>query len=148
MKRNTVFFIVVFVGVCSLAFAEEQDMQGPDATRADTQQNVSQGDHQGMMGQNRMNMKGGPMMMGMRPSVTPTSDGGVVVLMGNKLAKYDSSLTLVNEVELKGGPKPRSKRSDEQQMAMPSPPPREEPVAQPSTESDAPQSATLNNDPA
>lgn len=39
------------------------------------------------------------MMMG--KSVTATSDGGVIVSVGNKLMKYDKNLKLVKEAEIK-----------------------------------------------
>ena len=68
-----------------------------------------------MMGEGKMH--GGEMlcggMMGMCPmhgmmmkqmmgrSIIATEDGGIVVIMGNKIAKYDKKLNLVNEVELK-----------------------------------------------
>ena len=57
------------------------------------------GKHHGMMGQ-RPPMC--PMMKGMmEKKVVATSDGGVVVLVGNKLVKYDKDLNLVKEVEIK-----------------------------------------------
>jgi hypothetical protein len=66
------------------------------------------GPQQGMMGNNpnMMPMMRGMMAQGMAQSITQeglvaTSDGGVVVLAGGKLMKYDSSLNLVKEVELK-----------------------------------------------
>ena len=34
-------------------------------------------------------------------SMVPTSDGGVIVMMGNVLLKYDNNLNLVNQVEIK-----------------------------------------------
>jgi hypothetical protein len=37
----------------------------------------------------------------MKMDVVPTQDGGVVVLMGNKMVKYDKDLKQVKEVELK-----------------------------------------------
>ena len=42
--------------------------------------------------------------------VVATSDGGVVVMMGDKLAKYDKNLNLVKETELKM----EEKESDEE----------------------------------
>ena len=47
-------------------------------------------------------------MMGMmhNDSLVATSDGGVAVLQGPRLLKYDASLTLVKEVELPKGKKP------------------------------------------
>lgn len=60
-----------------------------------------------MMGQE--GMKGARKMMGpcpmmkkmMEKSMIATSDGGVVILVGNKLMKYDKNLNLVKEVEIK-----------------------------------------------
>ena len=41
----------------------------------------------------------GSMMSG--SSLVATTDGGVVVLMGNELSKYDKDLNLVKQVEIK-----------------------------------------------
>jgi hypothetical protein len=42
------------------------------------------------------------MMMGAKhKSVVATSDGGVVIVMGNRVIKYDKDLNLVKEVEIK-----------------------------------------------
>ena len=51
---------------------------------------------EGMMEGKHMMM---PMMMG--KSMVATTDGGVVVMLGNKLFKYDKNLVLKNEAELK-----------------------------------------------
>gem|GEM_PF-1857964 len=42
-----------------------------------------------------------PMMKMMERSVVATSDGGVIVLAGNKLVKYDKDLNVLKEVEIK-----------------------------------------------
>ncbi len=66
----------------------------------------------GMMGDGDMMDKGGMMgdkMMGMcsmmqsmmQRQIVVTSDGGIIVVMGNKLTKYDRELNVVKEVELK-----------------------------------------------
>ena len=52
----------------------------------------------GMKTHNMMKMHG--MMM---KSVVATSDGGVVVVAGHKITKYDKDLNLVKEVEMKKG---------------------------------------------
>ncbi len=73
---------------------------------------------------------GGGMMQHNKPSVVATSDGGVVVLDGPRLLKYDSQLTLIGEAELKPGKKgPQMKRSE---AAVPSEqaPAVEEPVVE------------------
>jgi hypothetical protein len=59
-----------------------------------------------MMGKEMMGQQG---MMGMHPmsgmmcgsSMVATQDGGVAVLMGYKLLKYDKDLNLVKQVEIK-----------------------------------------------
>jgi hypothetical protein len=56
---------------------------------------MKHGPKMGMCPMHGMMMK----MMGER-SLAATSDGGVVILSGNKLSKYDKNLTLVKEVEV------------------------------------------------
>lgn len=94
-KGMLVLVLVVGMGISfgTLVFAEEmQEMGGAP----------EQG--QGMMGGRG---KGGPMMgMMHKDSVVATSDGGVVVLSGPRLLKYDSDLNLVKEVELPKGKRP------------------------------------------
>ncbi len=58
-----------------------------------------------MMGKGKdmgMNPMGGMMMKAMmKKTIVATEDGGVIVLAGNKLMKYDKNLNLVKEVEIK-----------------------------------------------
>jgi hypothetical protein len=95
MKKNAwIIMLVVLLAGASLVYAEgmKGDMMG-------------KGMKGGMMGKGMMDGK----MMGMCPmmksmmerSVVATSDGGVIVVMGNKLTKYDKDLNVVKEVELK-----------------------------------------------
>ena len=50
----------------------------------------------------KMGMPGpGCMGMGCKASMVATQEGGVIVLAGNKLTKYDANLNVVKEVELK-----------------------------------------------
>ena len=119
MKKSMLMLIVMFSSVCSLALAYEQaeeqsdappqqyDEQQSDRPMRNMQQDSERGDRQGMTGGKKMGMGHGG---GMQPTVVATNDGGVVVLMGNKLAKYDSELNLIGEVEMKGGPKPKDKK--------------------------------------
>jgi len=88
---------------CSLALAE-------DTKESAMGKGMMQG---GMMGSEGMMMEKGKMMekgdmcgmmaktMMMGKSIVATTDGGVIVLMGNKLLKYDKDLTLQKEVEIK-----------------------------------------------
>lgn len=91
MKKNMwIMMLIVLLAGSSLVYAE--GMKG------------------GMMGKGMMDgeMMGGK-MMGMCPmmksmmerSVVATSDGGVIVVMGSKLTKYDKELNVIKEVELK-----------------------------------------------
>lgn len=63
---------------------------------------------QGMMDSTRhAKMMGKPMMMGgmmggmMGHSLVATADGGVVLMMGNRLYKYDKNLAAIKDVEVK-----------------------------------------------
>ena len=91
MKRSLIAIAAgIIVGTSGLAIAQMND-KGKEMM----------GDKAGMM-----EGKGG--MMGMCPmmksmmerSVVATSDGGVIVVMGNKLTKYDKNLNVTKEVEL------------------------------------------------
>ena len=57
-----------------------------------------------MMGGGQGKGKMGGMMN--KDSVVATADGGVVVMQGPRLLKYDKDLNLVKEVELPRGKKP------------------------------------------
>ncbi len=93
MKKVTVLTAVltalIGISVVSLSFAE--DTMGKDGKSMMMGKKDMMG--KGMMG--CMTTKG---MMG--KTVTPTSDGGVVVLAGNQLFKYDKGLKLVNKAEV------------------------------------------------
>jgi mono/diheme cytochrome c family protein len=52
-----------------------------------------------MMG-NRILMMNSMGMMMSRSSMVPTPDGGVIVMMGNELLKYDNNLNLVKQIEI------------------------------------------------
>ena len=96
MKKSLIAVAVVFiVGTSGLAIAQmdkSKEMMGDKAGMMD--------DKGGMMGGGMMGMC--PMMKSMMErSVVATSDGGVVVVTGNKLIKYDKDLNVIKEVELK-----------------------------------------------
>lgn len=74
-------------------------------TNAHSCEKCKMGHKEGKMG-GAMMEKG---MMGMCPmmksmterTIIATSDGGIVIVMGNKLSKYDKNLNLIKEVELR-----------------------------------------------
>ena len=87
MKKNIgiIVLMVLFVGA-SLAYAE-----GMKGGMMDEKQKGS------MMGM----MQNGMMMKMMEKTVIATNDGGIIVVMGNKLTKFDKDLNVVKEVDLK-----------------------------------------------
>ena len=92
MRKNIVVAaLVIWIAAASLASAEE--MKGGMAGGMMGEEMMSGGMDKGMM----MSMHG---MMG-KTSMVATSDGGVIVLKGNKLTKYDKNLNLVKEAALK-----------------------------------------------
>ncbi len=94
----------------SLCFAEEemQGMQNEGQGGQDMQpMDGNEGNQQGGGSRNgNQKMKHMMGMMGGKESLVATSDGGVVVLAGPKLIKYDKDLNLVKEVEMKRGKGP------------------------------------------
>jgi hypothetical protein len=96
MKKNTwIMVLVVLLAGASLVYAE--GMKGVMMKEGMMGKGMMDGE---MMGCKMMGMC--PMMNSMMErSVVVTSDGGVIVVMGNKLTKYDKDLNVVKEVELK-----------------------------------------------
>jgi hypothetical protein len=101
MKKTIILLTIIAVlGVGSYAvFAKGHMGRGMQSScTMDSNDMMMQ---KGMMGQHGM--------MGMHPmsgmmcgsSLVATEDGNVIVLMGNKLLKYDKDLNLVKEVEIK-----------------------------------------------
>lgn len=91
MKKNT-WIIMLTVLLTGASFVYAEGMKG------------------GMTGKGMMDgeMMGGKMMgmcsmmkSMMERSVVATSDGGVIVVTGNKLTRYDKDLNVVKEIELK-----------------------------------------------
>ena len=100
MKKNTwILMLVVLLMSAGLVYAEgmEDGMMGKGMKGGMMEE--------GMMGKEMTDGK----MMGMCQmmksmmdrSVIATTDGGIVVVSGNKLTKYDKDLNVVKEVELK-----------------------------------------------
>ena len=84
--RAGMFAVVCVFMLASLALAQEQK---PAQDKP-------------MMERRDRGMKMHGMMMGMMPrQMVASNDGGVIVLAGNKLYKYDKNLTLVKEAEIK-----------------------------------------------
>lgn len=108
-KYMSIFLAGVLVAVfCSLSLAEEKK---EGRIRQVMMQGGMSG-QKGMMGEEGAMMGKGKMVVGcpvhgmmmkqmMDREVIAAADGGVIILAGNKLAKYDKELNLVKEVEIK-----------------------------------------------
>ncbi len=104
MKRSILAVAVVLVlAVSGVALAQMND-KGKDTT-GDKGMGMGMMDQDGMMGKGIMDkgMRGmSPMMKSMMErTVVATNDGGIIVVMGNKITKYDKNLNVVKEVEMK-----------------------------------------------
>lgn len=86
IKRIAVMLVIMLVAASVISFAEE-----PVEVAGAMKGKEMKGD---------MSKKHGMMKM-MHKKLVATDDGGVVLMMGNKLIKYDDKLNLVNEVEIK-----------------------------------------------
>jgi len=112
MKRTIILIAVIALAVSGAYVVFADEPMGGGMMRGgmmrggmmnDNQKNQQGMGQQGMMG----NMQGRGMKMDNigsmmnSSSVVATKDGGVIVLMGNELSKYDSNLNLVKQVEIK-----------------------------------------------
>ena len=97
------FGILILLAAVTSTFAEDTQGMPMDGGGQQGGQGMGGGNQGG--GRGSMNH-----MMGMmnKPLMIATSDGGVVVLNGPKLTKYDKDLKLVNEVEMKHPEPPKN----------------------------------------
>ncbi len=97
MKKITSVFVLSVLLAAGTAFAGEGVMHGaigagPGMMDGDMKQH-------GMMMKEKMKRYGMKEMCS--PSMVASNDGGVIVMMGKKLMKYDKHLNLVKQVEMK-----------------------------------------------
>jgi len=96
MTKEISLVLVVLLVIPALAFCQEASEEAGTG--------MGKGMMMGEMGKEGMQKKHAMkcmMDMMMKKQVVATSDGGVVVLVGNKLYKYDKNLNLVKEAEIK-----------------------------------------------
>jgi hypothetical protein len=93
MKKIIILIVVAaIIAACSYAVFAQSRTDGNEMQKR-------------MMDRSQMDKRG--MMPGMHPgmmgncSMVATPEGGVIVMMGNKLIKYDKDLNMVKEVEIK-----------------------------------------------
>jgi len=85
MKKTIFITLMVLLLVPAFAFSQEK------SPGTDTSMGMGKG----------MHCNCGKICMMMQKQMIATSDGGVIVLSGNKLYKYDKNLNLVKEAEIK-----------------------------------------------
>ncbi len=107
MKKGLVVVVcfVLLASVCGLCLAEDSQKAKDEETgmmKGGMKGHMDKMGQDETMGKKKMTMPMPmmPMMMMVRAMVA-TNDGGVVVLVGNKLLKYDKNLQLKNEAEIK-----------------------------------------------
>ncbi|MFH1413701.1 MAG: hypothetical protein ABIG56_02530 [Candidatus Omnitrophota bacterium] len=97
MKRALSVALVVFFLAPVFAFAQDA------AVESDTSMGMMNKDmmmHKKMMGKEGKADMHKKMMGMMEKKIVATEDGGVAILFGNKLLKYDKNLKLIKEVEI------------------------------------------------
>ena len=93
MKKTIFIALMALLIDPALAFSQEKS---PVMDKS-----MEMGKGMGMGCKCGMDCKCGKMGMMMQKQMIATSDGGVIVLAGNKLYKYDKNLNLVKETEIK-----------------------------------------------
>jgi hypothetical protein len=90
MKKSTLLVAVVLLSAIFMSFALAEDRKAPAKDKDDMKA--------GMMGSH--DMCGTMMGSMMGHCMVASGDGGVVVMMGDKLQKYDKDLNLVKEIQV------------------------------------------------
>lgn len=100
MKRllSIILACILAMGVFSFAFAEENKSDKPKEATQPAMMAPGMTGQMGMMDKGKMMGMAAMMMV---KSMVATSDGGVFVLVGNKIQKYNKDLVLQKEVEIK-----------------------------------------------
>lgn len=97
MYLGLVAFLAVSVFTITAVNAEETDAVAAEKMK---KHGKMMGEGKMMEGMHRAGAKMGMMEMMMKKEMISTPDGGVILLAGNKLLKYDKNLKLVKEVEI------------------------------------------------
>jgi hypothetical protein len=118
MKKTMFLAAALFFLVTAVCFSQDSSAANKTMTEkgAMAAGMIGQGMKDKMAGRHtKMYMPG----MMMNKSMVATSDGGVIVMAGNKLLKYDKDLNLQKEVELKIDPLPTGAIMDEMMKECP-----------------------------
>lgn len=93
--------VVLSMGSFAFAASKEEPKFGGEHSAMPMSPDMERGGAMGMG--SRVPMMSSMVMMQMlrEKSITPTSDGGVLIIVGNQMIKYDKDLNVVKEAELK-----------------------------------------------
>ena len=101
MKKTGLVLATVFAMVLLPAVFSSAEEPGMGMMKEEGKAGMMQMHHMGKGKKGMMGSMHGMMMKSMmEKSMVATSDGGVIVLSGNKLTKYDKNLNVVKEVEI------------------------------------------------
>jgi hypothetical protein len=94
-NKSLIALAIIVLSIPGVVYGQMYGQMEKNKTAMDGQRREMMSKKMGMMGSC-------PMMCSMMaPTVTATSDGGIIIVAGNKITKYDAALTMVNEVERK-----------------------------------------------
>ncbi len=118
-KRITILgFGILVCAAVGVAFSQQasQTQEQADISQTSVPGNVQSPAE--MPAGRTMGMPGAMMKMMPPRSMVASSDGGIIVLNGNKLMKFDKDLTLVKEIELKGENPPMAGKMGKMNCSM------------------------------
>lgn len=95
MRTGKIFILVIAFFMSYPVFAFAEDAQEQKTSAADEAKKEKQASNE------RMATMAMSMMAMMQKQMVASGDGGVIILTGNKLLKYDKDLNLIKAVELK-----------------------------------------------
>jgi hypothetical protein len=101
MKKTIFIALMALLIVPALAFSQEKSPAMDKSMEMSKGMEMGKGMGKGMGCKCGMGCNCGKMCMMMQKQMIAASDGGVIVLAGNKLYKYDKNLNLVKEAEIK-----------------------------------------------
>ncbi len=90
--------VLALIIVAAMFYSGIVFAQGPDEKKEPA---MAEQTKEKPMGQEYMGSMAMKMMGMVQKQMVATNDGGAIVLLGNKLLKYDKDLNLIKEVELK-----------------------------------------------
>jgi len=96
-----IFAVVLSMGICAAQESAQVAQSVPEEVSSDIEKAPMAVEQENKKEPGSKDGMKDKMRMMMQKSMVASTDGGVIILAGNKLLKYDSKLNLVKEVEIK-----------------------------------------------